>query len=79
MLPSNNWTPEDTQQAEQIWADYRKTHNLSNSEGKVAGIDPKSGQIWIGDSGVDVAEQADGTPVFFVRIGDDYFLRKGRR
>lgn len=77
------WKSEYTVRAQQIWEDYQRQHDLSNKRGKVAAIDPQSARIWIGDSGVDVAQQmqAEGVdvPVYLVRVGSDHFLRKGRR
>jgi hypothetical protein len=77
------WKPEDTARAQQIWEEFQQQHDLSDQRGKVAAIDPESGRVWIGDSGVDVARkmQAEGVdaPVYLVRVGSDYFLRKGHR
>lgn len=77
------WKPEYTAHAQQIWERFQQQHDLSDQRGKVAAIDPESGQVWIADSGVDVAQQmqAEGvnTPVYLVRIGSDHFIRKGRR
>jgi hypothetical protein len=77
------WKPEYTVRAQQIWKLFQQQHDLTDQRGKVAAIDPESGRVWIGDSGVDIAQkmQAEGVnaPVYLVRIGSDYFLRKGRR
>lgn len=82
MTPST-WTPELTSRAEEIWHDYASQHDLSHRRGEVAGIDPVSGRVWIGESGVEVAEQvaADGVerPVYLVRIGSTAYVRKGCR
>lgn len=73
----------DTARAQEIWDEYVRSHDLSELKGKVAAVDPAGGGVWIGDSGVAVADKmhADGvhSPVWLVRIGSDYFVRKGRR
>jgi hypothetical protein len=82
-MTAATWKPEYTERAQEIWERFQQQHDLSDKRGKVAAIDPESGRVWIGDSGVDVADkmQAEGmdVPVYLVRIGSDYFLRKGRR
>jgi hypothetical protein len=79
-MTTATWKPEYTARAQQIWELFQKQHDLSDKRGKVAAIDPESGRVWIGDSSVDVAEkmQAEGViaPVYLVRVGSDYFLRK---
>jgi hypothetical protein len=42
---ASTWTESDSLKAEQICAEYRKQHDLSDQVGKTAGIDPKSGRI----------------------------------
>lgn len=73
----------DTERARRIWAEYQLQHDLSSQQGRIAAIEPISGQVWIGDSGLDVVhrKEADGVtaPVFLIRIGCDYFVSKGRR
>lgn len=82
-MTTATWKPEYTARAQQIWEHFQKQHDLSGQRGKIAAIDPESERVWFGESGVEVAQQmqAEGVdvPVYFVRIGSDYFLRKGRR
>ncbi len=82
-MTTATWKPEYTARAKQIWETYQQQHDLADWRGKVAAIDPESGRVWIGDSGVEIAQkmQAEGVnvPVYLVRIGSDHFLRKGRR
>jgi len=77
------WKPEYTARAEQIWDEYQRQHDLSEQRGKVAAIDPITGRIWIGEAGVDVAQQMEtegiDTPVYLVRVGFPSYVRKGRR
>ena len=82
-MATATWKPEYTTRAIEIWETYQQQHDLSSQRGKVAAIDPESERVWIGDTGVDIAEQmyAEGVaaPVYLVRVRSDYFIRKGRR
>ena len=77
------WNPAHTKRAEAVWSDYREQHDLGDLIGQVAAVEPETGRVWIGDSGVDVAAQmeSDGvtSPVYLFRIGSEHYLRKGRR
>jgi hypothetical protein len=78
----NTWTERDTERAHQVWAAYQRQHDLSDRISQTAGIDLVSGQIWFGASAKDIVAQMDAegivTPLYFVRVGTDYYLRKGR-
>ena len=80
MSPSN-WNEAETQRAKEIWAEYPRQHDVSPLHGKTAGIDPVSGRIWFGESARDIGRQrqAEGinTPIYGVRVGYDYYGRKG--
>jgi hypothetical protein len=82
-MTTSAWTESDTAKAEQIWLEYQKGHDLSADMGKTAGIDPKSGRIWIGESIQDViaSRNADGIDslLFFERVGSKTYYRKGGR
>ena len=75
-------TKVDIERAKQIWAEYQKQHDVSDRLGQAVGIDPVSGRVWFGESGIEIREQmdAEGTvaPVYLVRVGYDYYVRKGR-
>jgi hypothetical protein len=77
------WEPFDTQRAQEIWADFVATHDLSDRHGQAAGIDPKSGRIWFGKDSLDIVDQMKAAgaavPLFFVRVGYPTYLRKGGR
>ena len=77
------WTEADTARAEEIWSDYQKQHDVSDRVGQTAGIDPTTGRVWFGDSAQDVVQRmrAEGfdSPLYCVRVGFDYYLRKGER
>lgn len=82
-MTSSTWTESDTAKAEKIWSEYQQQHDLSESEGKTVGIEPHSGQVWIGDSIPDVLAQRDADGVdallFFERVGSATYYRKGGR
>ena len=78
----STWTARDTQSAQRLWADYQSQHDVSERMGQTAGIDPVSGRIWFGASAKEIVAQmeAEGvtSPLYFLRIGADHYLRKGR-
>jgi len=80
---ATTWSDTDTALAKRIWREYLEDHDVSELEGRTAGIDPVSGRIWFGDSAVEIVKsmKADGLdrPLFFVRVGYAHYLRKGRR
>jgi hypothetical protein len=67
----------------EIWDAYQRSHDVSSQLGRTVGIDPVSGRVWFGDSARDVVAQmaTDGvaTPPFCLRVGHDYYVRKGGR
>ena len=75
------WTEADSHTCKQIWAEYQKQHDITERIGQTAGIDPKSGQIWFGDSAIEIVERrrAEGltSPLFFERVGYAAYLWKG--
>jgi hypothetical protein len=76
-------TEADTQRAQHYWVEYQRQHDVSSRQGQTVGIDPASGHIWFGASAQEIMIQmeAEGavTPLYFVRVGVDYYLRKGRQ
>ena len=77
----SSWTDNDTDRAMRIWKEYQQNHDVSGRKGQTVGIDPASGRIWFGDSIVDVGRQLDAegveAPLYFVRVGSDFYFRKG--
>ena len=77
----SSWTTNDTDRAMRIWKEYQQNHDVSARKGQTVGIDPASGRIWFGDSIVDVGRQLDAegvdAPLYFVRVGSDFYFRKG--
>ncbi len=82
-MAATAWTEDDTAIAKQIWAEYQQEHDLSGREGQTAGIDPKTGRIWFGESIADIVVQRDAesldSPLRFERIGSEAYYRKGGR
>ena len=76
-------TEVDTPRALQVWAEYQQHHDVSGRKGQTAGIDPKSGRVWFGESIVEIVQQMEAekvfTPLYYARVGYDYYLRKGGR
>ena len=77
-----NWTAADSRNAKRIWAEYQKQHDITERIGQTAGIDPKSGRIWFGDSILEIVEHRRAermtSPLFFKRVGYAAYFRKGR-
>jgi hypothetical protein len=73
MASVSDWTPADTEKAQQIWADYQREHDVSDRIGQAVGIEPHSGQLWFGESILEVVDQRDAAgvdaPLFFERVG----------
>ena len=78
-----NWTETDTRTCKQIWAKYQQQHDITERIGQTAGIDPKSGRIWFGDSALEIVKKREDegltSPLFFQRVGYEAYLWKGGR
>ena len=74
-------TSEEIINAKAIWAAYQQKHDLSDRKGTTAGIDPNAGKVWFGESALDIVKKREDkglhSPLYFIRIGYDYYLRKG--
>jgi hypothetical protein len=83
IMPAPNGRSVDLERAKQIWAEYQQQHDVSGRLGQTAGIDPVSGRVWFGTSAEDIWRQQDAegidAPCYYVRVGKDYYLRKGKR
>jgi hypothetical protein len=82
-VPSITWTPSDTERALKIWKEYQIHNDVSPRKGQAVGIDANSGRIWFGESSLDITLQqeaaGDESPLYFLRVGHDYYGRKGVR
>ena len=80
-MSDGNVTDLDTERARQYWAQYQRQHDVSDRIGETVGIDPVTGRVWFGASAKDIVAQMEVEGVrmslYFVRIGVDYYLRKG--
>lgn len=80
---SETTTTVDVERARQIWEEYQKQHDVSDRKGQAVGIDPVSGRVWFGEDALDIRRQmeAEGTvtPIYLLRVGRDYYWRKGGR
>ena len=76
------WTEADSSTCKQLWAEYQKQHDITERIGQTAGIDPKSGKIWFGDSIQEIVQQRQvkglTSPLFFERVGYTAYFRKGK-
>jgi hypothetical protein len=77
------WTEADTHRALEIWDEYQSKHDVSDRLGQPVGIDPVSGRVWFGESGLDIRRQmeAEGIsrPFYCLRVGSDHYLSKRER
>jgi hypothetical protein len=80
---ASDWTPADSERARKFWADYQEQHDVSDRMGQAVGIDPKSGRVWFGASILDIRRQqevaGEPVPLYFLRVGRNYYGRKGGR
>lgn len=80
---ANTVPPVDVEKARAVWAEYERTHDLSDRHGQAVGIDADTGRVWFGASATDILSQlkAEGIPkpLFYVRVGSEYYTRKGGR
>ena len=83
MISDSSVKPGFVERAKEVWRKYQEANDVSHLRGMTAAIDPESGRVWIGDDPIRVFDQitADGfgPPVYLVRVGYDYLVRKGRR
>lgn len=77
------WTKADSRKCKQIWAEYQEQYDITDHIGQTAGIDPKSGRIWFGDSALEIVKKRETesltSPLFFERVGYEAYLWKGGR
>ena len=64
-----NWTEADSRKCKRIWKKKKKQHDITERIGQTAGIDPKSGRIWFGDSALEIVKKRETegltSPLFF--------------
>ena len=74
-------TVDEIDAANRLWDAYVSSHDVSDQTGRVAAIDPASGEIVIADSVQEVCaiRGANANPALFKRIGSATFYQKGGR
>ncbi len=81
-------TPDDSKldigRAQQIWEEYERTHDLTGKERLAVGIDPETGEVFLGESALGIADslKLNGhfRPLFYRWVHSPYYTRKvGRR
>lgn len=75
---------QEVQRAKEICAIYQREHDVSDRMGQAVGIEPKSGTVWFGETGTDIANQMHRlgryAPFYCVIVGQDYYqLKVGKR
>ena len=80
-FPTVHWKKGDTEKAQLIWSQYLAAHDVAQVVQPVAGIDPDTGAIWFGESAQDIWHQQEAQghpkPLFYIRVGKDYYVSKG--
>ena len=78
---STRMTTEEIDTANRLWDAYEASHDLSAEQGKVAAIEPHSGQIVIADTAGDLLaiRGSQAPPALLKRIGSAAFYQKGGR
>ena len=75
--------PIDIEKARAHWAEYQRTHDLTDKQGQAVGIDAETGRVWFGQSASDILAQLKAAgevkPLLYVRVGSEYYHRKGGR
>ena len=76
-------TKADIAEAKRLWEEYQRNHDLTGLRGQAAGIDPKTGEVWLGEDIVDIVllrkTEGQTSPLFFARVGAETFYTKGWR
>ncbi len=73
-------TKADIAEAKRIWEEYQRNHAPTELRGQAAGIDPKTGEVWLGKLAVAICveREAQGlnSLLLFERIGFRTYLTK---
>jgi hypothetical protein len=78
MTPTESPPAFDVEKAKAVWDEYQRTHDLSHLHGKAVGTDPLTGEVWFGDTRVDIDEQMRAAgkyprPLYVTRVGLGYY------
>jgi len=71
------------QKVDTIWAEYARTHDLSGQGRLAVGVDPATGEVFLGESAKAIIAKldAEGRPrrLYFRWSDDPYYTHKGAR
>jgi hypothetical protein len=80
---AQSWTPADSARAHELWAEYQTKHDLTDRLGQAAGADPRTGDVWFGESakGIWLAlrDQGIARPLYYFRVGQPTYGMMRRR
>jgi hypothetical protein len=73
----------DAEKAKRIWAEYERTHDLSEMQNLAVGIDPETGEVHFGKSMKEIGERLDEEgrfkPLFYRWVNNPFYFRRGGR
>lgn len=74
----------DVDKANRIWDEYARTHDLTGKERLAVGIDPQTGDVFLGESATEISDRLkqEGRfrPLFYRWVHSPFYTRKvGRR
>jgi len=68
---------------DEIWAEYERTHNLTGTARQAVGIDPETGEVFLGESAADIVarlkQEGRFRPLYYRWSDDPYYTHKGGR
>jgi hypothetical protein len=73
----------DMDKVRAVWAEYERSHDLTGKERLAVGIDPDTGEVFLGESAIEIGKhlKREGRfrPLFYRWVGDPYYIHKGGR
>jgi hypothetical protein len=73
----------DVNKAQQIWAEYERSHDLTDRQSEAVGIDPETGEVFFGESAkaitLRLVREGRNRPLYFRWVNNPIYGRKGRR
>jgi hypothetical protein len=71
----------DIAEAERIWDEYARTHDLTGRERMAVGIDPETGEVHFGETAKAITlrliEEGRNKPLYFRWVNNPIYTRKG--
>ena len=69
--------------AKRIWVEFERTNDLSGREHLAVGIDPDTGEVFLGESAIEISTRLrrEGTfrPLYYRWVNDPSYFHKGAR